>query len=556
MTGTVDGAPYHHPIAWSAPIEAMPVADLLARTARRVPGAIALDFMGARTRYRTLDRQVDRAAAALQALGFVKGDRLGLFLPNCPQYVIAYYAALRAGLAIVNFSPLYSAEELAAQVVDAGVTTMVTLDAAKLYPTIASVLDTSPLERLIIGSIADALPMAKAMLYRLFKRRERVRIVPDKRHIAFARLLRPGSPAAVAIDPAADIALIQYTGGTTGRPKGALLSHANLTVNAGQVHAIDPARDEADRLLGALPFFHVFAQTAVLNRTILRGGEIVMLPRFDARAALAAIRRRRITAIPGVPTMFAALVDHPDATLVDWRSVRICISGGAPLPEALQQRFEAATGARLIEGYGLTETAGVVSANPYVGTRKPGSIGQPLPGTRILVVDKDDPTRPPPPGEPGELVIEGPQVMRGYLHAAVPDPAAFVEGHLRTGDVGYVDADGFAFIVDRLKDMVVVGGFKVFPSRIEDVLYTHPAVLEALVIAVPDARLGERPKAFVALRVGTSATPDELMALVLAHVGKHERPVAIEIRPSLPKTMIGKLDRKPLVAEVRAAAQA
>ena len=545
-------AAYRHPSPWDIDLPPLSVPDLLAASAQRTPRAIALDFFGARTSYAELAIQVDRFAAGLQGLGMAPGDRLGLFLPNCPHYPVAYYGALKAGLVVVNFSPLYSAQELVAQVLDSDVRAMVCLDAAALYPTISAVLDSSPLERLIIGSIADALPEPKATLFRLLKRRERTPFRRDAAHIPFHQLLQPGSPRPHRIDPERDIALIQYTGGTTGRPKGALLTHQNLTANARQVHAVDPEPQFVDRVLAALPFFHVFANSAVLNVMLMRGSEIVILPRFDAGQALAAIRRRRVTAIPGVPTMFAALADHPDAATMDWSSLRLCVSGGAAMPVELAERFERVTGVRIAEGYGLTETAGVASVNPYRGGGKLGTIGQPLPRTRFHLVSRDDPTQPAPPGEPGEICIEGPQVMRGYLHAPTPDPVAFTaQGWLRTGDVGLIDPDGFATVVDRLKDMIVVGGFKVFPSRIEDVLYAHPDVREALAIAIPDARVGERPKAFVALREGATVTAPELLALVEAQVGKHERPVAVEIRASLPKTPIGKLSRKELVAEER-----
>jgi long-chain acyl-CoA synthetase len=557
MSGQHGGAAYRHPCPWALDLPPLSLPDLLAATATRTPRACALDFFGARTGYAELAVQVDRFAAGLQGMGLAPGDRLGLFLPNCPHYPVAYYGALRAGLVVVNFSPLYSAEELAAQVVDSGVRTMVCLDAAALYPTIETVRATSPLERLIIGSIAEALPQPQATLFRLLKRRERIGFRADAAHVPFARLQLPGAPRPHAIDPERDLALIQYTGGTTGRPKGALLTHQNLTANARQIHVVDPEPDFVDRVLGALPFFHVFANTAVLNVTVMRGGEIVMLPRFDAAQALAAIRRRKVTAVPGVPTMFAALADHPDAAGMDWSSLRLCVSGGAPMPVELAERFERLTGVRVSEGYGLTETAGVASVNPYRGERKLGTIGQPIPRTTLRLVSRDDPAQPAPPGEPGEICIEGPQVMRGYLHAPQPDPAAFTpQGWLRTGDVGLIDADGFASVVDRLKDMIVVGGFKVFPSRIEDVLYTHPDVREALAVPTPDPRVGERPKAFVALREGATATAADLLALVNAHVGKHERPVAVEIRASLPKTPIGKLSRKELVAEERARAAA
>lgn len=554
MAGEHAGAPYLHPAQWDQAFEPLAVPDLLFRAAAASPAATALDFYGARTSYAELAAQVRRAAGGFQALGLGKGARIGLFLPNCPHYVIAYYGAMAAGATVVNFSPLYSPEELEWQAADAGVDTMVCLDAVQLFPTISKVLASGRLKRLIVGNVPEALPPLKRMAFNLLKGKERSPVPADDRHLPFARLLGLGQHKPVAIDPVQDVALIQYSGGTTGRPKGAILTHANLSVNAQQVHAIDPDPAGEDRILAALPFFHVFANTAVLNRTVLRGGTIVILPKFAAADALAAIRRCRITALPGVPAMFAALVDHPDAQRTSWSSLRIAISGGAALPLELQQRFEALTACRLVEGYGMTETSGVASANPYLAKRMLGSIGQPLPGTSFVVVDKDDPTRPPPPGEPGELTISGPQVMRRYLHGTADDASAFVDGRLRTGDVGYVDAEGFVCIVDRMKDMIVVGGFKVFPSRIEDVAYTHPAVAEAVAIAVPDPRVGERPKLYVSLRPASRATEAELLALVNAHVGKHERPVAVEIRDSLPKTVIGKLDRKALVAEARAQA--
>jgi long-chain acyl-CoA synthetase len=304
--------------------------------------------------------------------------------------------------------------------------------------------------------------------------------------------------------------------------------------------------------MGVLPLFHVFANTCVLNRTVLRGGEIVMLPRFDAGQTLDAIGRTRATALPGVPTMYQALLDHPKIASTDFSPLRVCISGGAPMPAEVKRRFEERTGARLVEGYGLTESSGVVSTNPYEGLNKPGTIGQPIPATIVSLVDKEDPSRPPPPGEPGEIVVSGPQIMKGYWNRPEADAHAFIDGRLRTGDVGLIDEDGYIHIVDRLKDMIAVSGFKVFPSQIEAILYRHEAVREALVIGIADPYAGERPKAFVTLAEGATATGDELMAWLNASLGKHERVVAVEIRQSLPKTMIGKLSRKELQAEERA----
>lgn len=551
---------YAHGGAWERAFEALTVPDLLLRSAARAPDAPCLDFLGRRWSYRAVAEAARRAGAGFAALGAGPGRHVGLFLPNCPHYVFAYYGALMAGATVVNFSPLYTADELVLQVEDSGVELMVTLDLAQLYPTIAAVLGRTRIAKLVVGNLPEVLPWGKALGYRLLRGKDRAQWTADARHMAFADLIAAAPlEAPVAIDPVRDVALLQYTGGTTGVPKGAVLTHANLTINAQQVMAADPEPEAPDRILGVLPFFHVFANTCVLNRTILHGGEIVMQPRFEAKAVLAAIGSSRITAMPGVPTMYAALLDAPGIGSADFSSLRICISGGAPLPAELRERFEARTGARLIEGYGLTETSGVLTANPFDGAGRAGSVGQPLPSTRVKLVDKDDPSRDPPPGEPGEVVAAGPQIMRGYHNRAAADAEVFVtDGQgtrwLRTGDVGRIDADGYLFIVDRLKDMIVVGGFKVFPSIVEAVLYRHPAVREALVIGVPDARQGERPKAFVTLGEGAGTTADELLHFVNGHVGKHERLVAVELRDALPKTAVGKLSRKELVAEERAKA--
>jgi long-chain acyl-CoA synthetase len=315
-----------------------------------------------------------------------------------------------------------------------------------------------------------------------------------------------------------------------------------------------------DSVLGVLPFFHVFANTCVLNRTVVTGGEIVMLPRFNAKQAIAALKRTRARALPGVPTMFQALLDSPAMSADAFASVRYCISGGAPLPEALKTGFESLTGARVIEGYGLSESSGVVSTNPYAELNKPGTIGQPIAGTRVRLVDKEDPTKPPPTGEPGELVVSGPQIMKGYWNRPDADQSVFVDGPfgdaqgrhwLRTGDVAVIDEDGYIRIVDRLKDMIAVGGFKVFPSQVEAILYRNPAIKEALVVGMPDAYHGEMPRAYVTLNDDAEITGDALKAWLNPQLGKHERVDQVVVRATLPKTMIGKLSRKDLLAEVR-----
>ncbi|HEX8215348.1 MAG TPA: long-chain fatty acid--CoA ligase [Allosphingosinicella sp.] len=548
---------YQHPTRWEQDFPALTLPDMFEETARRSPNAWLIDFMGRKYSYAETLHAIDRVACGLAQLGIAKGDRVGLFLPNVPHYVAAYYGALKRGATVVNFSPLYSAEELESQVEDSGTRILFTLSATALLPTALKVLENSSLERLVVGSVAGALPPAKSLLYRLFKRGEVSPRPDDLRVSAFSQLIaNDGHGVAAEIDAERDVALIQYTGGTTGAPKGAMLTHQNLSANARQVDLLDPEPNAEDRIMGVLPMFHVFANTCVLNRTVRRGGEMILLPRFDAGQTLAAVQRTRVTSMPGVPTMYQALLDHPDIGKTDFSSLRVCISGGAPMPAEVKRKFEERTGAKLVEGYGLTESSGVVSTNPYRGVNKTGTIGQPLPATSVVLVDKEDPGRPPLPGEPGELTIAGPQVMKGYWNRPEADAETFIDGRLRTGDVGLIDDDGYLKIVDRLKDMISVSGFKVFPSQVEAVLYRHPAVKEALVIGIADRRAGERPKAFVTLSEGATASAVELMQWLNGSLGKHERVVAIEIRDSLPKTMIGKLSRKELQAEERAKAGA
>ncbi|MDR6832882.1 MULTISPECIES: AMP-binding protein [unclassified Sphingopyxis] len=545
---------YHHPTPWDQEFASLSLPDMLAASVARRGDAAMLDFMGRRFSYAQVARGAARVARGLQQLGIGKDSRVGLFLPNVPHYVAAYYGALAAGATVVNFSPLYTARELEEQVEDSGTDTLFTVSAAALLPTALKVLDGSSLQRLVVGSVAGGLPAPKSMLYRMFKRAEIAPIPSDPRVIRFSALIaNDGRPDPVAIDAETDIALIQYTGGTTGTPKGAKLTHQNLTANARQVNSIDPDHGAADRILGVLPFFHVFANTCVLNRTVLNGGSITMLPRFDAKQALAAITRTKTTALPGVPTMYQALLDHADLATTDFSSLRICISGGAPMPAELREKFTAATGASLVEGYGLTESSGVVATNPYEGPVCPGTIGQPLPATHIRLLDKEDPTRDAPDGDPGELAVKGPQIMQGYWNRPDADLDSFTaDGWLRTGDVAVVEDGGYIRIVDRLKDMIAVGGFKVYPSVIEAQLYEHPAVKEAIVLGVPDAYRGEAPKAFVTLEEGFEISGEALAAWLNPQLGKHERVKAVEIRLNLPKTMIGKLDRKALRTEEEA----
>ncbi|MXO86808.1 AMP-binding protein [Altererythrobacter aurantiacus] len=546
-------APYHHPRPWDVPLEKMALIEAFAKASATHPDRTLAAFLGANYSYRDLYEEAARFAAGLKAHGIAPGDRVGLFLPNVPIYVAAYYGAMMAGAVVVNFSPLYTVDELSHQVEDSGTRLLVTLDVASLLPTALKVLGGSALETLVVGKLGAMLPLSKRVALKILGRGKIAKSPRRSDVVDWSDFLKDEISPPVAAH-ADDLALLQYTGGTTGRPKGAMLTHGNLAFNAQQVNAIDPFdRSEPDRVLGALPLFHVFANTCVLNRTILRGGTIVMLPRFEPDQVLATIAKAKPTAFPGVPTMYQALLDHQDFAKTDCSSMKICISGGAPMPAPVQKAFEEKTGVRIVEGYGLTESSGVVSVNPYTAARKPGTIGQLVPGTQAILLDKEDPTRLVGTDEPGELALAGPQIMKGYWNRPDTQAATFAQhfgkAWLRTGDVATVDADGFIEIVDRIKDMIAVGGFKVFPSQVEDVLLDNPAIKEALVIGAPDDYRGECVHAYVTLN-DRSADAETLKDWANARLGKHERLEKLVIRDELPKTMIGKLDRKALRAEV------
>ena len=547
-------AHYAHGCDWRLQLAPLSLPDMFAQTALAYPARPLVDFLGREYSYAALYREAQAFAAWLQNIGIARGDRVGLYLPNVPIYVSAYYGAAMAGATLVNFSPLYTADELAAQVRDSGTRLLITLNSSALLPTAIKVLDETPLERLVVGALGQMLPWSKRALLAVLGRKA-ITAIPSRGDVVpWRQTVLPGIPTPVGIDPEKDLALLQYTGGTTGTPKGAMLTHQNLTANARQVAAIDPQAGQRDMILGVLPLFHVFANTCVLNRTVAIGGCIAMLPRFVAGQALKTLARVKATAMPAVPTMFQALLDDPAVARTDFSSLRICISGGAPLPLPLKARFEAATGARVVEGYGLTESAGVVSTNPYEGEERIGTIGQVLPGTRVRLLNREVPELDAGPGEAGELAVQGPQIMQGYWQRPEAAASAFAQRPdgqwLRTGDVATIDAAGYVRIVDRIKDMIAVGGFKVFPSQVEAVLLQHPAVKEALVIGVPNDRMGEMPRAFVCLDPEAAASGDELRDWLNSRIGKHERVDAVVLRESLPKTMVGKLDRKALREEL------
>jgi long-chain acyl-CoA synthetase len=533
-----------------------PVGTLLDEAVARFGSAPAMDFLGRVWTYAQLGALVARAAAGFRQLGVRKGVRVGLCLPNTPHFVVCYFAVLKAGGTVVNYNPLYVERELAHQVEDSRTTIMVTLDVQQIYPKVAALLDHTCLERVVVCRMGEVLPPVKGLLMKVLKRSELADIPEDLRHVSFSRLVSSGTQLRPEpVDPITDVAVLQYTGGTTGVPKGAVLTHANLTANVAQVLGVlgDLAR-EGERVLCALPLFHVFAMTVAMNVGIAMGAELILLPRFEVKQAVKVIARKRPTMFPGVPTIYTAITNVAKGGGLDLSSIRVCISGGAPLPFEVRREFETLTGCRLVEGYGLSEASPVVTCNP-IDRPRDGSIGLPVTGTVVEIHSTETPGQLLGVGERGELYVRGPQVMAGYWQRPADTAAALVDGCLRTGDVGYVDADGYVFLVDRIKDLIICGGFNVYPRVVEEALYRHPAVAEAVVIGVPDPYRGQAPKAFVRLRPGMAATPEEIKDFLGSHLSRIEMPKDIELRDELPRTMIGKLSKKELVAEEAANAE-
>ena len=546
------------PVAEQAPAAAapfmphpQPLAALLDAAARSFPQRRAIDFLGRVWTWAEVGRLADRAAAGLQAQGVGPGVRVALCLPNMPWSVILYFAILKAGGTVVNVNPLYTEREIAYLLADSGARMAVTTDLALSLGKLDALVRQGALDRVVVCPFADALPRLKGLLFRLAKRRDLARIPASPVYLTVERLLAGAArPGPVAIDPERDIAVLQYTGGTTGTPKGAALTHANISVNVQQVEAGSPPADPAgERILAVLPFFHVFAMTAIMNFGVRIGAELVILPRPDLKLMLATIRRTKPTVLPGVPTLFTALTNAAGAAgrrTLDLSFIRYCVSGGAPITAEGAARFERLSGAQILEGYGLSEASPVVTATRRGQVRR-GSVGAALPGTVIEIRSLEDPHGLMPQGERGEICIRGPQVMAGYHNRPEETEAAFVDGALRTGDVGYLDAEGFLFIVDRIKDLILCGGYNVYPRVIEEAACRHPAVHEAIAIAVPDAYRGEAPKLFVALRPGAVTDAAEIREFLRGELNRIEMPREIEIRDMLPRTPIGKLTKQPLV---------
>jgi long-chain acyl-CoA synthetase len=539
---------YPQAVDYRTPLTPKPLYELLLHAHDLYPQNIALDFKGRLYSYDELTHKAKGFARGLQNIGVRKGTHIGLYMPNCPQFLIAYFGILMAGGVVVNYNPLYSSAELRHQIEDSRTEIMVTLNLALLYDKIKHLVGDTCLKTLIIGNLSSVLPKHKAAIYSVLKYKELSHIPHEEGFYSFNEIMNnPEIDALPDVNPQTDIAVLQYTGGTTGTPKGVMLTHANLTAN---VEMCDrwffSARAGLETIMGVLPFFHVFAMTAIMNYGISKGFKIILHPRFEARAVLHDVARKRPSIMAGVPTMFAALLNHPKLSQYDLSSLKMCISGGAGLPIEIKQRFEERTGCVLVEGYGLSETSPVASCNPFAGENKAGSIGLPMPKTDIVIVNQDDGETIMGIGEIGEIAISGAGVMLGYFNKPVETEAVLRDGLLKTGDLGYIDEDGYVFVVDRKKEMILSCGYNIYPRQIEEAIYRHKAVLECAVIGVKHAVKGEVPKAFIVLREGENVSAIDMRQYLKGEIAAYAVPSEYEFVESLPKSIIGKILKKEL----------
>jgi len=527
--------------------------DLLRRSVTRFPQHTALVFYGARLSFRELDALTTRFAFALRSLGVRPDDRVALMLPNIPQAVIGYYGALKAGAIVVQINPLYVSREIEAQLADSGSETILVLD--RLYPRVAEVKDRTPLKRILVTSIRDFLPLGKRLLYDVKARLDGHRVHVEKQpqvydFLALVNAAPDDDPAPLPVPRPDDLALLQYTGGTTGVSKGVMLSHRNVVANAFQGRYWVPDFQEGHEVfLGIVPFFHVYGLSTCQHIAMMTGSTLILLPRFQTTEVLRMIQRYRVTILSGIPAMFMAINEFPRLDQYDLRSLRVCLSGAGPLHADVRNRFERATGVKISEGYGLTEASPVTHCNPIYGERPRESIGLPFPDTDVRIVDEATGERDLPVGETGELLVRGPQVMRGYWHNDADTDAVLRNGWLYTGDLVRQDETGFFFLMDRKKDMIKSRGENVYPREVEEILLKHPAIKDAVVVGVPDPQLGEAIKAYIVLREGCRLSKGELLQHCRPWLARFKMPTAVEFRPELPRSVIGKALRRLLREE-------
>ncbi|MCC5801328.1 AMP-binding protein [Rossellomorea vietnamensis] len=533
-----------------------PLQSYLTEAASLYGDKAAIHFMGKEVGYKELYESALKFAGYLKTLGINKGDRVAIMLPNTPQSVIAYYGILYAGGVVVQTNPLYMEREIEYQMKDSGAKVILTLDI--LYPRVSKVMKNTDLEHIIVTAIKDYLPFPKNLIYPFIQKKQYgivVKVDHRGQNHLFTEIMKTAVAEAISqeeFDFENDLALLQYTGGTTGFPKGVMLTHKNLVANASMCDAwLYKCTKGEEKMLGILPFFHVYGMTAVLILSVMQGYKMILLPKFDAETTLKTIQKLKPTLFPGAPTIYIGLLNHPDLKKYDLSSIDSCLSGSAPLPVEVQQQFEEVTGGKLVEGYGLTESSPVTHSNfLWDKARIKGSIGVPWPGTDSAVFSMET-GEPLPPNEMGEIVVKGPQVMKGYWNRPEETEQTLKDGWLLTGDIGYMDEKGYFYVVDRKKDMIIAGGFNIYPREIEEVLYEHPAIQEVVAAGVPDPYRGETVKAYVVLKEGESLTEEELNEYSRKYLAAYKVPRIYEFRKELPKTAVGKILRRALVDEER-----
>jgi len=524
------------------------LTELVEESVRRWGRRTALVYYGAKWTYQEFWAQTERFAAALAREGVGAGDRVALYLPNCPVYPVAFFGALRLGAVVVQVSPLYLGQDLTRLIKDSQPKSLVTLEF--LYPNLAKVRNEAPVASVFVARLRELYPWYLRPFVNSVMRRQKLstEFPTDGWVRPWRQAMRtPGTAPLWKGDPATTVAVLQYTGGTTGKPKAAMLSHRNLVANVLQSNAWNTTRRPGEEvIMAAIPFFHIYGLTIALLLGLAEGGTVVLQTKPEIPELLKLIDRYRPTQFPGVPALYQALNQQPDLAKFDLRSVRYCLSGSAPLPLEVARRFQELTGAAVVEGYGLSEASPATHANPLTGERRAGSVGLPLPDTFERIVDLDDPAKVLGPDQVGELEVRGPQVMLGYYHEPEETALVLTDGWLRTGDIARIDSDGYAYIVDRKKDMVNVSGMKVYPREVEEVLYQHPAVAEAAVIGVPDPTHGEVVKAFVVKKPGVTVSAEELIAFVRGQIAHYKAPRSVEFRDSLPRSGVQKVLRRVL----------
>jgi len=543
---------YPKDITWDQPIDTTPVHLRVLEACDKNGAENALDFLGGKTTFESLGTQIRALAGALQKeYGIKKGSRVALLMPNTPFFPVAYYAVLLAGGTVVNCNPLYTVNELSHIIANSGAEVLITIDLNVVFEKAAELTARGDVKKLIVGHFPNILPLVKKILFSVVKRGDlanwkNMSLATQTRSMeALIAINHTAQP--VSIDPDKDVAVQQYTGGTTGVPKGAMLTHANIAANVSQIDAWGCGLFyPPTKVVAVLPFFHIFAMTVCMNVPLANGAEVIMLPRFELKALLDLLVRTKANVLPAVPTLTRAVAVGEQTTPEQVASLEVIISGGAALPEETRSEFAQISDALLAEGYGLTECSPVVCCCALREPSKPMSIGMPVPGTDIRFIDIEEPTKTVAPGERGELVVKGKQVMVGYYQNEQATKDAFIDGWFRTGDVGYMDEDGYVFLVDRIKDLIICSGFNVYPRNIEEAIYKHEAVDECNVIGVEDEYRGEAPIAFVKLKSGSSLTATELTDFLSEHISKIELPRDIIFKDELPKTLIGKLSKNEL----------